>query len=371
MSLDSHRDAEQLASQADLLLAKGRISEARSLYQLAAKMEGDAFAATSPERPRTRGVLATGAVALFLKADAAEVGLRFARRLLASEPELPEFAIRDIEDLVDDLRLARDFHARGQTVAPGAYECVLTGPHVAHGLAPADAVVQKVEQVSRLGMRVYEYLSHLPLRIGPVEPYLRTRFGLLMAEPTAGSFRFQVRFSTQPEQLDLLGSAPIDGNVTGAFGSILEAAVQADSMALKEIVPDEGYRLVFLKLVRNLAPTGSAIDRIELRPLGPVGAATVLTSQTARSISQTIIKASSQPKQPEQTVEGFLRAIHLNENWIGVGPKEGALRKLQASHDLVEDTLSGLIDRPVVVRMRRQGRASVVIDVTERSDTAE
>ena len=371
MALDSHRDAEGLASQADLLLATGQLAEARALYKLAASMEADAFAATSPERPKTRGILATGAIALFLKADAPEQGLRIARRLLASEPELPEFAIRDIEELVDDLRLALDFHVRGETIAPGAYECVLTGPQVAHGLAPADAVVQKVEQVSRLGMRVYEYLSHLPLRLGPVESHLRARFGLLIAEPTAGSFRFQVRFSTHPQQLDLLASVPANGNLTSVFGSILEAATHPESTALTELVPDQDYRLVFLKLVRNLAPTGAAIDRIELRPVSPVGAATVLTSQTARSIAQSIIKASPKSKQPEQTVEGYLRAIHLNDNWIGVGPRQGPLRKLKASHDLVEDTLSGLIDRPVLVRMRRQGRAAVVIDVTERTDAAE
>ncbi|MFZ0130632.1 MAG: hypothetical protein WAL77_14540 [Candidatus Dormiibacterota bacterium] len=371
MSLDLHRQSEQLAGEGDLLLAHGQITEARARYLGAANAEAQAFASISADRPRTRGIIATSAIALFLKADAPETGLRLAHRLLAMEVELPAFAIRDIEDLVDDLRLARDFSARGQSVAPGAYECVLEGPHVGHGLAPADAVVQKVEQVSRFGTRVYEYLSRLPLRRGAVEAHLRAQFGLLMAEPTAGSFRFQVRFSTQPQQLDLSGAPTPVGDVTGLFGSILEAAVQPEADALTEIVPDEGYRLVFLKLVRNLAPAGPAIDRIEVRPLGPVGASTILTRQTARTIGRYITKTSAIQQERERTIEGYLRAIHLNENWIGVGPKEGKLEKLGASHDLVEDTLSGLIDKPVLVTMRRERRSWVVADVTETREADE
>jgi hypothetical protein len=366
VSFDLHRRSESLAGDADVLMAAGRAAEARLKYLEAARLEADSFTSVPAERPRTRGVVATSAVALHLKADAPEEGLRLARRLLAVEPDLPEFAIRDIEDLIDDLRLARDFHLAGQTVVPGAYECVLDGPRIWHGLAPADAVVQKIEQVSRYGIRVFEYVSHMPLRRGPIEAHLRARFGLLMAQPTAGSFRFQLRFSSESQQLDLtMPTGSPETQVPSVFGSILEAATQPDAGNLKEIVADESYRLVFLKLVRNLAPSGPDINRIELRPVGPVGAATVLTPSTARSLGQYISRTTSGARTKERTVQGYLRAIHLNEDWIGVGPKEGPLERLGAAHDLVEDTLSGLIDRRVSVQLRRQRNAWVVTDVTE------
>lgn len=370
MSLDAHRQAEQLAGEADLLMARGQVAVARERYRAAADAEAAAFRTILPERPRTRGVLATSAVALYLKGDAVEAGLRLARQLLAIEPDLPDFAIRDIEVLTDDLRLARDFAQKGQSLAIGAYECALMGPGVGHGVAPVDAVVQKVEQVSRFGIRVYEYVSRLPLRKGPVEPQLRSRFGLLMTEPRAGSFRFQIRFQSEREQLDLFTAGSPVQDVSGVFGSILEKATHPGGEGLTAMVPQEDYRLTFLKLVRNLTPMGPVVDRVEIRPLSPDGPPTVLTRQTALTIRQSIDKVSAITEEEERSVEGYLRAIHLNANWIGVGPREGKLEKLSASHDLVEDTLSGLIDRPVAVTMRRQGRSWVVVDVTESASPA-
>jgi Zn-dependent peptidase ImmA (M78 family) len=115
MSFALHRYAGDLAGQAERMLTQGQTAEAATLYLQAARIESQVLADIPAERPKTRAVLAVSSLALFLKAAAYEEGLEYGTHVLSSEPPLPDFAIPDIQELVNDLRLRRDQTANRPT----------------------------------------------------------------------------------------------------------------------------------------------------------------------------------------------------------------------------------------------------------------
>ena len=52
------------------------------------------------------------------------------------------------------------------------------------------------------------------------------------------------------------------------FLAILRASSEDPAGALNEIVPNDEYRTTFLKLTRNLAPTGKLFGRMEITGTG-------------------------------------------------------------------------------------------------------
>jgi DNA-binding NarL/FixJ family response regulator len=100
MSLELHRRAEQLMSDADLQRLTGNLSKAAELYALAAEAELAAFKAVPVQRKRTRGIVAISAVLLYDRAGLREQALRAAARLLADDDVLPEFARSELLDFV-------------------------------------------------------------------------------------------------------------------------------------------------------------------------------------------------------------------------------------------------------------------------------
>jgi hypothetical protein len=112
MSLDAHRQAEVLMGRADTLVAEGRAAEARDLYTQAAELEAKALESIPATRPRTRGIIAVSAVALYRRGGAIDEVTRHARRYLA-ERGLPEFARAQLAELLDDARRQQQARAVG------------------------------------------------------------------------------------------------------------------------------------------------------------------------------------------------------------------------------------------------------------------
>jgi hypothetical protein len=99
VSVDIHRRVESLVAQAEQLAAQGQHDEARRIYLDAANLEAEVFRAIPTSRPRTRGIIAVSVVSLFWRAGAQEEVARYGRECLA-QPELPEFARNQINDLL-------------------------------------------------------------------------------------------------------------------------------------------------------------------------------------------------------------------------------------------------------------------------------
>lgn len=370
MGLDAHRAAEEYMARAERAARLGSSEEAREFYALAARAEAAAYGSLPADRIRTRTVTAISAAALFARAGLANEGLSFAYQVLGTE-NLPTASVAEMEALVDDMRNQRTLSSLGLRAVTQQFEWVLRGGGVGAGIATLDVVGQKISQIEKLGVRVYEYVVHLPLRRkGPPDPSVESALRIMIGQPSAGSFRFGFRFATPDQQLPLFDPAgnADPGRVGQVFASVLEAiSEQDDEESLTETIPAEDYRETFLKLVRNLAPDGRQIAEIELREARDNRTVTRLVPSTRTSITRQIRrKAPDSPHEVEVT--DVLRGLDLNEGWILLGRDEHT--KIRLSEDLtIEDVIGPLVNHPVTVSFRRSGQRSVAYDIQPAIDS--
>ena len=97
--LEHHREAESLASRADVARHSGNVDQAKLLCGRAAEAEVRAIEALDPSKQRTLGITAVSAVALFYKSEQMRTAENTAYRLLALD-SLPGFARVQLCDLL-------------------------------------------------------------------------------------------------------------------------------------------------------------------------------------------------------------------------------------------------------------------------------
>ncbi len=189
------------------------------------------------------------------------------------------------------------------------------------GGAPLDLIQQKVEGVQAVLFRVVEMLLEVPLRRrGGPPPDIQAAFRPWLFQAPAGSYQFAVRVE-EPPQMELFASRPKVEQVTSVFFSVLRASVSNPDEDLASLVPDKGYREAFLNLSRNLAPTGKTFERLEIRDASAPAAEPVsLEVASRRDLNSALkrIRPRQQPSEEVVEVNGVLRGLHLDEDWLEV-----------------------------------------------------
>ena len=99
--ISEHKRSEQRAAKAYIAAHKGNEELARKLYSEAAEYEEQALAGTDLHKPRTYGITAVSAVALYRKAGRTEDVQRLAGQCLSSG-RLPGFAYRMIREMQEE-----------------------------------------------------------------------------------------------------------------------------------------------------------------------------------------------------------------------------------------------------------------------------
>jgi len=137
----------------------------------------------------------------------------------------------------------------------------------------------------------------------------------------------------------------------------VSASSSENTEELERLVPDENYRSTFLKLVRNLAPTGRSFDQIELRSSGesrPIA----LGVESRSNINQQLRKKLTLPAKTEDNPEelyGTLRAVHLDKDWLEI-VVDGMSIHIEGLKDAVDDVIGQMVNRSVIVRVVRNSK---------------
>lgn len=98
---ESHREAELLAQEAEVLMQNGEQGQARMVYEQAAQQEEAAYFCLAKDKPRTRGITAVSTIALYAKAgDTLSVQNTGAMFLGL---QLPAFAVKQIQEMIEEL----------------------------------------------------------------------------------------------------------------------------------------------------------------------------------------------------------------------------------------------------------------------------
>jgi hypothetical protein len=359
-----HRESAEAAEQAHAALRRGEVDDAKRLFEAAARSEARALDSVGSDKPRTLGITAVSAVALWYKAGRLQEAADLAHQASAT-PHMPAFAITELRELLQSIWNEEAQAAAGVSFVPGQVIVSVKGGEVVTGGAPLDMILDKVQTIQSLFFRTAEYLKSVPLRKkGPPPKDLQERCRPWLFQSVPGSYQFAVAIQ-KPPQGEMFPDRDLEPEVlTETFLTILKAAGEDPAGALLTVVTTADYRETFLKLTRNLAPTGKRFSELEIRGAGdrqPV----VLSSESRRTISESL--RSARPPVPiageeEVSLQGVLRALDLEHDWLEVSV-DGAIIRVTGVGDTVDDLIGPMVNRETVVRARRKNNKHTFIDI--------
>jgi hypothetical protein len=347
----------------------GDFANARILYGQAGEAEEEALRQLDSSKVRTLGVSAVSNVALYFKAGRLEEAEYASYRFL-SMGLVPEFAQEQLRGLLQSVWSERVRMQAGVGFAPGQVTVSVRGGEIIEGGAPLDLVVEKAQTVQALLYRTAEFIKELPYRIrGGPEPEIQQACRPWLFQTSPGSYQFAVAVQ-EPAQGRLFGPAhPSPPEIMEKLLRVLRASVESPEEELSEMVPDVDYRSTFLKLTRNLAPSGKRFRQLELRSaseLKPI----VLDKGTRRVINGAIraFKPQLGPGEEEVTLEGILRAVHLDLDWIEV-KGENTSDKIFKLGNAVDDVIGPMVNHPVSVQVVRHAKGRLYFRDIEATDS--
>lgn len=202
--------------------------------------------------------------------------------------------------------------------------------------------------------RTIEYVNGVShRRVGRPTKELQESCRPWLFQSAPGSYQFSVAIQ-KPAQADFFKPDIDPERIAQHFLEIVGASSGEAASALENLVPDENYRSTFLKLARNLAPTGKTFERIEFRSSGetrPVA----LGVESRLNINQQLRKKSALQattgEEPEE-LRGTLRAVHLDKDWLDV-VVDGVSMHVEGLQDTVDDVIGPMVNRAVIVRTIR------------------
>ena len=348
---ESHQRSEALASEAFLALRSGLVQAAETLYAKAALAEEEALHHVDQSKQRTLGITAVSAVSLWFKAREYRRAEQLAFSILGMDA-LPEFASNDLRLLVQAIWTESSKKQAGVSFLPGQVIVSVKGGEVITGGAPLDLIVDKVQTIQALFYRTIEFIKDLPHRQhgGPIREIQEACRPWLFQTPP-GSYQFSIAIQ-EPAQKDFFKEDIKPDQIAWHFLEILKATANDEPQALQAIVPDVKYRSTFLKLSRNLAPTGRTFERMEIRTAGDSKGILLLPEN--RSSINRILREQPKPAenvdgQEEITINGTLRAVHLDKDWLDVSV-DGESIHIEGLKDTIDDVIGPMVNRHVIVR---------------------
>lgn len=348
-----HSESEKLATEAQLLFLARNYSEARGLYNSAAELEKRALDSLDASKTRTRGITAVSAVALYFKSGEFSVAEQIAYAMLA-DARIPAFAHADLRTLVQAIWTENAKKEAQVTFLPGQVLVSVKGGEVITGGAPLDLIVDKVQTIQSMFYRTIEFLNGIELRrIGRPTKELQDSCRPWLFQSAPGSYQFSVAIQ-KPVQPDFFKQHIEPEQVASHFLQIVSASSAGKTEELEKLVPDAGYRNTFLKLTRNLAPTGKNFERIEFRASGEIRPVAVGIDARA-SINQQLRNKSDDLILTENTPEdlkGTLRGVQLDKDWLEV-VVDGQSFHVEGLQDAIDDVIGPMVNRQVHVKAMR------------------
>jgi len=367
--LSAHQESEALAAAGHETIRRGDLAQAQGLFRRAAEFEARALEDLDATKPRTLGITAVSAVALWYKAGELKEATQLAHQASA-KPGMPDFALQELRQLLQAIWNEDAQRQAGISFVPGQVIISIKGGEVVHGGAPLDLIIDKVQLIQNIFYRTAEFIQLLPLRKrGLPSKELQERCRPWLFQSVPGSYQFAVAVQ-KPRQAEMFPAATPEPKVlTDTFLSILRAAGEDPAEGMNALVPEEDYRATFLKMTRNLAPTGKAFGSIEIRGAGdrqPI----VLSSGSRKLISDTLRDhdATGPPKDAKQgeiTLRGVLRALDLDNDWLEVSV-QGSHKHVTGVSETVDDLIGPMVNRDVSVTVRSgRGRSLIFIDIEQ------
>ena len=285
--------------------------------------------------------------------------------------QLPAFAQTQLRELLQAIWTAHAAERAGVRFVPGDVLVSVKGGQIIQGGAPLDLIVRKVEGIQAVLFRTVEMLLERPFRHRrPPEADVQSMFRPWLFQAPVGSYQFAVRVQ-EPDQMELWeADRPKVEQVAATFFKVLRASATDPEHELPSVVPDKQYREAFLSLSRNLAPTGKTFAYLEVRDAGAPTDPVASFGEGTRQQLNVALRKAKPPRTTAEidepiTVNGVLRALHLDEDWLEVTTLDvppGHLRVDEAGEAL-DDVVGPMVNRRVTVTAVRRGQKCLYRDI--------
>lgn len=369
---DQHASAQDLSARAASLLAQGRREEAERLFAEAARHEATALAAVPVDKTRTRSILSVSVASLLYKGARLDEAERAMFRYLAPG-DLETWADAQLREL---LQVVADEHLLEATLARRysgeRITLSLRGGEIGAGTGPLDLILEKASGFRSLLCRVAEWVGKYPLRRhGPPPKELQDLFQARATEPAMGSYRLDIRL-TEPIQPDLFEPLKVPpAEVSDRLFDFLECLTEGTQEDLEASVPDRDYRRALLQLTRNIVPSGKRIREIGIYREKPDRVQSVYLNRALPARIRQAIPREGPVTEKHTTHRGVLRAVHLDENWLGLTLAEGTHITCDTVPEMLDDVVGPMVNKEVVVAgalRQKRGKDRLLVSEIELVD---
>ena len=361
-----HAQSEELASQAEAALRNGDRDGALEIYRLAARAEERALDALDPGKTRTLGITVVSAASLWFKAHEWKQAERVACRWIAADL-LPDFAIAQLEEIIQTAWYERDLRQSGTTFVRGQVTISLAGGEVGSGAAPLALVHRKANEICHFFYRIIEMTLNRPFRKrGSPSKEILEHFRPWLLQAPPGSYQFAMRFQ-RPVQLSLFQETlPKIEEMTQQFMRIVRTTTQEAREDLERIIPDPAYRSGFIKMSRDLAPTGKTFNKLEITSSTDADTLPVILLPESREILNNILRherESIDTPIKEETIFGVLRALHLDNDWLEITSNDDLPIRIYQTGDVIDDLVGPMVNQRVIVTVHQSNGRYLYRDI--------
>lgn len=365
-----HRKAMELAEEAALEQAAGRVSRAKELYAAAFERERQAAEQLDArlDMEPTRSVLFRSAASLALDCDDHRAAEKLIARGLTGDPP-PEIA-SELRDLLEHVYFQRHLDVRGVVLGPHEFQMSITGNAVGLGVADSEIFVGRVQDIEKLVYRTAERQANRPFRErGRRDKALARDVGVYLSVPRAASFAvtFRIGYSTQ---MRLPGIDPAEAVIAELLDCI-EVVGAGEPQEMASRIPDPAYRRNFFALARRIAPDGDAVRAIGFTAGISGTERRVLLTRTFNEIALPEPPGEDSELGKRVEVQGTLKyadSTKTDRNEIRIVDSQGTKHRIMVPEGMMDDIVRPLWDFEVLVRGTRRRGVIVLQDISKTEE---
>ena len=348
---EHHRRSEEIASEADIAMRSGNVRHAQELYQRAAAEERLAITAIAPSKKRTFSVSAVAIASLYFQGQLLDEAERAACEFFASD-RISAWGQQELRTLLVSIHALKETDPIYAEEHPGMLSVSLRGGDIERGGAPASLISGKLKTLIDMLYRTVEHLDRRPYRGKSTVPAdLRSRYQPWMTQLAPGSFRFGVGLHSPIQTSFFADNARPAQEISEELLLIVHGAANSSAQPIDELIPDPDYRLKFLRLSRDLAPTERAqFERLALRDPAGYQPAT-LSRESRKEINRAIrvnIKEAASDGSESVPIIGTLRGLDLEHDWIKI-VHQGKLVTIRQAGEAIDDIIGSMVNNEVRV----------------------
>ncbi len=354
-----HKQSEEYAVRGHLLMQENDEVGAMEEFYQAAIWETKALDCLSNKNPKTYGITAISASALYYKAGRLLEAENIILNTLAKKREIdiPQYSIDQLRTILQTIWNSGEQGNDGFSFSKSQIVISVKGGRVLRGGAPLELVLQKMKFIQSLFYRVAEFSNSFPLRkSGPPPEEIKTNYNPWIFQQAPSSYQFALVIEKKPQQIHLFGEKPAklsSDEVSKILLKVLNQVSSDPETGLNELVPDD-YRSTILQISKNIAPSNDSFERIEFKSESdskPVA----LTRLTYEEIGKVVsnkkrVIFSEDGKVETDTIVGNLRGVHIDKDWIELLVNGKNIRIHQVGES-ADDIIGPMVNHDVKVKV--------------------